>query len=243
MEFTETKAGTSKELPAKIITYGIPKIGKTRFAAQFPDAFFVDIEGGLNYIGKEVRATPTLTSFDDVIAWLNHIHSNDAFKAGRLVIDSLDWAENLAREKIEKENGAPLTDRAHKPYAYGAGQAMVDEQVFRIFRALDAIYKKRGIPSLIIAHSVIKTIDLPTKDPYSKYELKTSKGVAAKATEWADLVLFADYVFAVTKDGKTSEPKPVFLAGGSAAYTGGGRMLISKELPLNYEQLTKEICK
>jgi len=243
VEFNEIKTGTSKELPSKIVVYGVPKIGKSRFAAQFPDAFFINVEDGLQYLGKEVRSTPALHLFDEVLGWLKHIHDAESFKAGRLVIDSLDWVEALAKDKIEKEHGAPLSDRAHKAYAYGAGQAMVDDAVMRVFRGLDAIYKKKGIPSLLIAHSVIKTIDLPTKDPYSKYELKMSKATAAKATEWADLVLFADYSFAVTKDGKTSEPRPVFLAGGSAAYTGGGRMLLNKEIPLSYDHLIKEITR
>jgi hypothetical protein len=243
MEFNEVKMGLSKEMPAKMVVFGVPKIGKSRFAAQFPDAFFINVEDGLQYLGKEVRSTPALHSFDEVLGWLKHIHDAESFKAGRLVIDSLDWVESLAKDKVEKEHGAPLSDRAHKAYAYGAGQAMVDDAVMRVFRGLDAIYKKKGIPSLLIAHSVIKTIDLPTKDPYSKYELKMSKATAAKATEWADLVLFADYSFAVTKDGKTSEPRPVFLAGGSAAYTGGGRMLLNKEIPLSYDHLIKEITR
>ena len=243
MEFTEIKTGQSKEIPSKIIVYGIPKIGKSRFAAQFPDAFFINIEDGLQYIGKEVRSTPALHSYEEVIGWLGHIHSDEKFTCGMLVLDSLDWAESLAKEKIEKENGAPLSNKEHKAYAYGNGTLLIEGQISRLFRALDAIYKKKKIPALLIAHSVIKTVDLPNKEPYSKYDLKVEKKTAAKATEWADLILFADYSFHISKDGKTSEPKPMFMAGGSAAYTGGGRMLLNKEIPLNYEQLIKEICK
>lgn len=241
--FEEITTGESKEIPSKIIVYGVPKIGKSRFAAQFPDPFFINIEDGLQYLGKKVRSTPKLTAFDDVTGWLNHILNDEKFTCGRIIIDSLDWVEALAKEKIEKEHGEPITNKAHKAYAYGAGQAMVDEQTNRVFRALDIIYKKKGIPALIIAHSVVRTVDLPTKEPYSRYELKVSKGVAAKSTEWADLVLFADYSFHVSKDGKTTEPKPMFMIGGSASFVGGGRMKLDKEIPLSYELLTKELTK
>lgn len=243
MEFNEIEIGQSQEMPPKIVCYGIPKIGKSRFAAQFPDVFFLDIEGGLQYLDKKVRSTPKLTSFDNIISWLTHIYNNENFTCGRIVIDSLDWAESLAKEKIENIHGEPLTNRAYKPYAYGSGQAMVDDETIRIFRALDMIYEKKKIPSLLIAHSAIKTLDLPNKDPYSKYELKVSKGVSAKAAEWADLILFADYSFHVTKEGKTSEPKPMFLAGGSASFTGGGRMSLNKELPIDYKILEQHITK
>jgi hypothetical protein len=243
VEFNEIKTGTSKELPSKIVVYGVPKIGKSRFAAQFPDAFFINVEDGLQYLGKEVRSTPALHSFDEVLGWLMHIYNNDNFTCGRIVIDSIDWIEALSREKIEKEIGEPITNKKHPAYAHGNGYVMIADNTLRIFRALDAIYKKKTIPSLLIAHSFIKEIELPNKDPYSKYDLKLSKSISAKITEWADLVLFADYSFAVTKDGKTSEPRPVFLAGGSAAYTGGGRMLLNKEIPLSYDHLIKEITR
>lgn len=245
MQFTEITTGESREMPSKIVAYGVPKIGKSRFAASFPDPFFINIEDGLNYIGKKVRATPKLHDYDAVMGWLMHIYDAEvgAFTCGRLVVDSLDWAESLARAKVEGlHNGKSIKDQAYKPFSYGAGQSLVDEEVMRLFRALDKIYERHAIPALLIAHSSIKTLDLPTKDPYSKYELKVSKAVAAKAAEWADLILFADYSFHVTTEGKTSEPKPVFLAGGSAAYTGGGRMLLRNEVPLNYEQLKEEIC-
>lgn len=246
MEFNEIETGLSKEMPSKIVVYGVPKIGKSRFASQFPDPFYINVEDGLNYIGKKVRATPKLHTYDEVIGWLMHIYNSDVgkFTTGRLIVDSLDWAESLARAKVEgMHEGRSIKDQSYKPFSYGAGQSFVDEEVMRIFRALDKIYEKHAIPSLLIAHSAIKTLDLPTKDPYSKYELKVSKAVAAKAAEWADLVLFADYSFHITKEGKTSEPRPVFMAGGSASYTGGGRMLLKNEVPLNYEQLKMEITK
>jgi hypothetical protein len=242
MDFTEVTAGQSKEMPSKKVIYGVPKIGKSRFASQFPDPFFINIEGGLDYIGKAVRATPKLHEYDEVIAWLKHIYENDEFKASTIVIDSMDWAEALATRKVEKANGnIPITNKEHKPYAYGNGTLMVSEETIKILRWLDAIHTKKGTGALIIAHSQVRTVDLPNQEPYSRHELKLGKAVAAKIMEWADLVLFADYSFHVTKEGKTSEPKPMIYAGGSAAYVGGGRMKLSKEIPLDYKLLEKEI--
>lgn len=242
--FQEIKVGTSKEMPAKMALYGVPKIGKSRFAAEIPDCFFLNIEGGLDYLGKTVRATPKLESYEEVIGWLKHIYETDNFKAGCLVLDSLDWLENLARVKVEKAHGGnSINDQSYKPFSYGAGMSMVAEESIKVIRWLDAIYKVKKMPALLLAHSQIKTVDLPTKEPFSRYELKLSKALGAKVAEWADIVLFADYSFHVTSDGKVSEPKPVLCAGGSAAFVGGGRMRLSKEIPLNYDELKKEITR
>jgi len=241
-QFQEITAGTSKEMPAKTIIYGVPKIGKSSFAAQYPEPFFINIEGGLDYLPNKVRATPVLKKFDDMIAWLKHIYENDAFTCQTLIFDSLDWIETLAQKKIsEAHDNIPVSDMTHKPFAYAKGYEMAAAEALKVFAWADVIYKKKGIKTVFICHSQVKNIDLPNKDPYSRHELKLYKTLSAKAFEWADLVLFADYSFHVTKDGKTSEPKPTLFAGNSAAFIGGGRMRLSKEMPLNYKQLEKEI--
>jgi hypothetical protein len=245
MEFTEITEGESKEMPAKIAIFGVPKIGKSRFAAQFEDAFYINVEDGLSYIGRKVRSTPKLDTYDEVIAWLKHIYENDKFVAGRIVVDSIDWVELLAQARLVKlHNAKSINDSGVKEFAYFKGVSDAASDAMRVLQWLDAIWKKRRIPSLLIAHSQIKTIDVPTQDTYSRYELKLSKALAAKVAEWSDLILFADYSFHVTKDGKTSEPKPMLFAGGSASFVGGGRMKLSREIPLDdnaYNNLKKEI--
>lgn len=242
--FEEITVGESKTMPAKIVIYGVPKIGKSRFAAQADDVFFINIEGGLDYLGTKVRSTPKLTTYDEVMAWLKHIYESDTFTAGTIAIDSLDWLEGLAQNRLVKqENAKSIVDPAIKAFAYYKGVEMAASDAALIFKWLDVIYTKKGIKAILIAHSHIKNIDLPTQEPYSRHELKLSKWLGSKANEWADLVLFADYSFHVTKEGKTTEPKPVLYAGGSAAFLGGGRMALKKELPLDYKLLMKEIVK
>lgn len=242
IQFEEISAGESKEMPAKKVIYGVPKIGKTRFAAEADDVFFINIEGGLDYVGKKVRSTPKLNSFDDVLAWLKHIHDDDKFTCGTIAVDSIDWAEALAQAKLVKQyGGKSITDSAVKEFAYFKGVMEAANEATKVLLFLDAIYKKKGIKSLLIGHSEIKQIDLPNKEPYSRHQLKLSKYFAAKVSEWADLILFADYSFHVTKDGKPTEPTPALLAGGSASFVGGGRMMLPKELPLSYKQLEQLI--
>jgi hypothetical protein len=242
MEFVEQEVGQSKEMPARIVIYGEPKLGKSSFAAQADDVFFLNIEGGLSYLSRKVRSTPKLEAFEDVIAWLKHIYENDSFTAGTIAIDSADWLETLAQNKLIKQHSAKsITDPSVKDFAYFKGVMDAAGECVKILSWLDAIYKKKGIKSIIIAHSQIKGVDLPNQDPYSRHEMKLSKWFGARVNEWADLILYAGYSFHVTKDGNTTEPKRVLYAGGSASFIGGGRMALKKELPLDYEALKKEI--
>lgn len=242
MEFTEMKAGQSREVPAKLAIYGLPKIGKTTFATQAEDAFVINVEGGLDYLDSEVRTTPRLKTFDEVTGWLKHIYEDDSFIAGTLVLDSLDWIESLAQEKLVKQyNATSITDARIPAFAYYKGVIEAAELTKSVLKWLDAIYRKKGIKAILIAHSQVKEVDLPNKDPFSKYQLKLTKYTAAKLLEWADLILFADYDFYVSEDGKTSKQKRVLRTGDDASFEGGGRMSLPKTIPLNYNELKKEI--
>lgn len=246
MSYEIIEVGQSKEVPEKMVIYGVPKIGKSRFGAQIPGAFFIDAEGGLSYLERKVRATPTLKTFDEVIGWLKYILEpgtiTDDVKT--IVIDSLDWVEKLAQEKIcKKYNATSIVDPSIKDFAYYKGITMAAEETWRIFTILKQLFDTKRIKTLIIAHSAIKEMDLPGKDNYSKHTLKLSKALLGKVNEWADLILFADYSFFVDKDGKTSEPKPILLTGGDPSFEGGGRMLLKKQIPLDYNKLVDEIIK
>lgn len=247
MQFKEETAGLSTEMPAKMVIYGVPKIGKSRFAAQADDPFFIDLENGLQYVGKKVRKTPHLKEYDDVAAWMKHIYENDSFKAGTIVIDSLDWLEKLAQRRLIKKHGASsITDPSVSEFSYYKGVSQAAQDTFAIIRWLEAIYKKRGTKAILIAHNAVKDVNTPGRDTYQRNEMKLSshkEGLAPLVNEWADLILFADYSFHVTSDGMTSEQKPVLYAGGSASFVGGGRMKLKQEIPLDYKKLKEEIEK
>lgn len=243
-EFTITKAGQSKKMPSKVVLYGLPKSGKTTLSAQWPEPLFINIEGGLDYLAVQVNATPKLRDFAEVLGWLKHIYDAEKPLCKTIVLDSLDWAETLAQAALIKEHGAKsITDADVKAFAYHKGVADAASNTMKILSWLDAIHVKHGIDAVLIAHTQIKDVDLPNKDPFQRYEMKLSKPLAARCYEWADLVLFIDYEFVVSKDGKPSEPQRVLLTGGSASFVGGSRMSISKKLPLNYDAIKKEIMK
>jgi hypothetical protein len=112
-----------------------------------------------------------------------------------------------------------------------------------VITALNLIYEKKGIKAIFIAHSQLKEVTTPLTDPYNRYEMKFfAKGFGHKLLEWSDLILFCDKVFHVAEEGmKTSDPKPMILSGNNASYVGGGRMVLDKNLPLDYHALKQYI--
>lgn len=244
MTFEIQTKGKSKAMPSKIVIYGTPKTGKSTLASEFPDVMFIDCEGGLEYLPNEVKATPKLESFEDVAKWLKHIYDLDEPVAEYLALDSLDWLETLAQNRLVKQNNARnITDPKVPEFAYYRGVISAAGDAIKCIDLLDKIYEKHGTRAILIAHTHVKEVDVPEKDPYQRYELKMSKYLGAKAYEWADIVLFIDYSFHVTSDGKTSDPRPTLFTGGSAGFLGGGRMKLPKELPVSYQALHQAITK
>lgn len=242
-QFEETLVGQSVDFPAKLLIYGTPKVGKSRFASGADDVFFINIEGGLDYLDKKVRSTPKLNTYDEVVGWLKHIYEDDKFTCGTIALDSLDWLEKLAQEKLVKAHSASnITDP--KYFGYGKGDIMVGEEIAKIFKWIDAINKKKGIRAIVIAHSEIKTIDLPDGEAFSRFQMRLTKYSLARAQEWADLILFARNKFSVNSEGKAvGKEKPTLCAGGSAAHVSGGRMTLTEELPLDYKTLFDHLTK
>lgn len=233
--------GKSRKIPPKMIIYGLPKTGKSTFASQADDVLFIDVEGGLEYLPNTVKATQRIKTFDEVLDALKWIHQQDKAPCKTIAIDSLDWIEELAQTKlIKRHNASSITDSGVKEFAYFKGVLMAAEEVMKVFMWLDAIYAKHGIMAIIVAHSQAKNVDLPGKDPFQRNELKLSKYLAAKVMEWGDLILYADYAFYVV-DGKTTEPKRVLRTGEDASFLGGSRVLLPKELPVDYNALVKAI--
>ncbi len=81
----------------RVIIYGEAGCGKTTFGACAPSPVFIQTEDGLGNL--DATAFPLATSFDDVMAALQSLYTEDhAFQT--LVVDSLDWLEPLVWAKV-----------------------------------------------------------------------------------------------------------------------------------------------
>lgn len=172
--------------PPRILLYGIEGIGKSTFGSQTPNPVFIQTEDGLDEI--DCDKFPLATNYQAVVEALNELrHGEHQYET--VVIDSLDWLERLAWDKLCADYGVNSIEKVDGGYAKGYTHAL---NCWReIIDVLNALRNDRGMAILIIAHSKVERFEDPESSPYDRYSPRLHKHASALMTEWCDAVLFA----------------------------------------------------
>lgn len=174
----------------RVVIYGVEGIGKSTFAAGAPKPIFICTEDGLGSL--EVDHFPLATSTADVMEAIGTLYQ-EAHDFGTVVIDSLDWLENIIWKEIESTHDA-------KDLAFGKGAVLAADKWREILAGLNALRNDKSMAVVLIAHTTIKRFDSPETEPYDRYMLKLQDRASSLVREWADAVLFANYKTIVRKD-------------------------------------------
>lgn len=147
---------------ATMFLYGEPGVGKTSFAAQFPDALFFMFEPGGRWL--EIAQLPkddkVFANWQEFVSAIDAIVASPRFKT--IIIDTVDIAYEKASEKILEDSGEDHINSG--TLAYGTG-----------FDKADALFKKeilriastgRGI--IFISHAKSQDFERATGAKYSK---------------------------------------------------------------------------
>lgn len=223
----------------KVVIYGPEGIGKTSFAAQFPDPLFIDTEGGTKHLDVK-RADPSPTSWTMLLGYVSEVASNPSL-CGTLVLDTADWAEQLCIEHVCGTQGI----KGIEDMGWGKGYTYVKEEFGRLLNKLQDVVE-HGVNVVVCAHSQIKKFEQPDEmGSYDRYELKLSKQTSPLLKEWCDMLLFANFKTIVTiKDngkGKAQGNRRVMHANHAAAWDAKNRCGLADEIPLDYAQIAAHI--
>ncbi len=183
----------------KVVIYGSEGVGKTTLAASFPSPLIIDTEGGTAHM--DVRRVDKPQSWDGLIANVGEVAATPGI-CMTLVIDTADWAEQLAVAHIctkYKQNSI-------ESFGYGKGYTYLSEEFSRLFSALDKVVAA-GIHTVVTAHAKMRKFELPDEmGAYDRWEMKLSKQVAPLLKEWCDILLFLNYqTFVVTTESKSQK--------------------------------------
>lgn len=217
-------------LPPRITIYGEGGKGKTTFGALSESPIFVPTEKGLTAF-PDIPQYPLLKSYDEVMWCLDELLTAEHDRK-TVIVDSLDWLEQLIWDKICKTGNCTSIEE------YGGGYGKGYIEAINVWREyldkLDELNQKRGMAIIQIAHAQVKRYDNPETQGYDRINLKLQDGKQCTAAgtlfEWSDVVFFVNDYVGITKEAlpgsSKKNPKERARAVGS-----GERVLYTQERP------------
>lgn len=166
--------------------YGVQGVGKSTWAATAPDAVFVPTEEGLNDI--ECDRFPVVKSFDEFLSRLRRLGEAE-HKYKTVVVDTLDWLEQLVWRKVCEEKGISSIE----DIGFGKGYIAALDHWSKILVCLDYLRETKGLGVILLAHSRVERYENPETEGYDRYTPQLHKRAAAIVQEWCDEVFFATY--------------------------------------------------
>ena len=224
-------------LPYRVVIYGPEGIGKSTFAAQFPEPLFSDTEGSTLRMDVP-RFDPRPESWAMLTQQAEFVRDNPSI-CRTYIIDTGDWAERMCQKAV--------IDRAKKTgiedFGYGKGYVYAAEEFGKLLNILTEIHQ-RGIHVVITAHAAMRKFEQPDEmGAYDRWEMKMHKLVSAMLKEWADMVLFANYktyVVATDNSGKKHKAqggKRVMYTTHNPCWDAKNRDGLPDELPFEFAQI------
>lgn len=196
----EITSGKLNNQAQKVVVYGPEGIGKSTFAAQFPDAVFIDTEGSTKEL--DVRRLPVPSSWSYLLWEVDQVKQDPGI-CSTLIIDTADWVEKMCIEEMcskHQVNGL-------EGFGYGKGYVYLAEEFGKLLNKLTDLVEI-GINVVLTAHAIMRKFEQPDESgAYDRWELKLQKKTAPLIKEWADMVLFANYETYVVKEGEAKKAK------------------------------------
>lgn len=160
------------------------------FAAQAPRPIFLPTEDGLGEI--DCVSFPLAKQLTEVEGYLKAL-AQEPHDYQTVVLDSLDWLEQLIWEDLCRLNNATTIEKVDGGYGKGYIAALGFWR--EIIDALDVLHKQRHMAVILIAHAKIERFEDPESTAYDRYSPRLHKHASALLTEWVDAVLFATRTF------------------------------------------------
>ena len=239
-----------KPRPLRVGIHGAGGSGKSTFGK---DGMFLDIEGGIDNIDcKSIDLVGKSTK--DVMDALRYIYKEaDMIQNELIVVDSLDWLEKVLWQKVLDD--PKLNDKGFtsiEEFGWQKGYIYALNFWKEILNALEAI-RKKDFHILLISHSQVVRLELPTLDPFDTITLKLHKTVRGMILEWCDIVgHVAPEIFTVPKSSGNSfgpakyKPTPtgrrLLYLGNNPSYESKTRLALPESLPLNWKDFTSAVA-
>ncbi len=221
------------------MVYGPEGIGKSTFAAQFPEVLFIDTEGSTK--DMDVGRFEAPSSWTMLLEEVSCVRAHPEL-CRTLVIDTADWAEMLCISHVcSKYQKQGIED-----FGYGKGYVYVQEEFGRLLNGLEEVVKN-GTNVVLTAHAKMRKFEQPDEmGAYDRWEMKLTKQTSPMVKEWADMILFANYkTYVVNVDGQGAQKgknkaqggKRVMYTSHHPCWDAKNRYGLDNELPFAYSEI------
>lgn len=219
----------------KVVAYGSEGIGKTTFAAAFPEPLFIDTEGGTSHLN--VRRIDRPQPWEELIAIIREVASTPNV-CRTLVLDTADWAEALCVTHVCQK----YKQNSIESFGYGKGYTYLGEEFMRLLSALDEVIAA-GIHVVVTAHAKMRKFEQPDEQgAYDRWEMKLSKQAAPLLKEWSDMLLFLNYkTYVVTTEANSKKAqggKRVIYTSHHPCWDAKNRHSLPEEIDLDFANIS-----
>lgn len=223
-----------KRRAIKCVIMGCEGIGKSTLAAKFPEPLFIDTENGTSSL--DVRRIVCNKSWTDLIEIVNEVIKDPSI-CKTLVVDTADWAEQLAEEYVCSKNRVASIEAI----AYGKGYTFVADEFTALLKLLDKCIEL-GLNTVFTAHAKPRKYELPEEQgQFDRWEMKLSRQVAPLLKEWCDILLFCNYkTYVVTTENnrkKAQGGKRVMYTTHQPTFDAKNRFGLPEELDLDFSSI------
>ena len=221
--------------PLRVVVDGVEGVGKSTFAAQFPDPLFIDLENGTD--SMDVKRTQKPETWEELLQLVRAVAA-DPGVCRTLIVDTGDWAEALCVKYICRKY---KTDGLES-FGYGKGYVYLREEFENLLHELDKVIAA-GVNVVVCAHAQIKKFELPDEaGSFDRYELKMSKNVSPLVREWCDIQLFANFkTYVVSTENKhhkgTGGTRRVMYASHTASWDAKNRHGLPDEMEFDFKHI------
>lgn len=175
------------ERAQKTAIYGPEGIGKSTLASRFPEPLFIDTEGGTDHIDV-ARVDPAPKTWEELLNVVKKVIA-DPKVCKTLVIDTMDWAEQLIIEYVLRTRGL----KSIEDVGYGKGYTYIGEEMAKLLALLTEV-KDAGVHVVVLAHAKMRKFEQPDEvGAYDRWEMKLSRQSAPLVKEWSDHLFFCNY--------------------------------------------------